>query len=398
MATELTAPDATIFDTRIQRVRELAKARGFDAVLAYKLMGDIYTYGGHGYVQHLTEPWLTLTNSPAFILVPPSGDVYCILLSGLGESVRGPLRLVADASMQDMSGQQVPTLVRSLREVVTSEGLQDSTIGLVRLKELPLWLHERLHAELPHARFEDATNVLDLSMGTKTLAEVAHVAETSRLADLAFETVFELARPGKSEHDVAVEAEARALRAGALYASIRVGSGKATDNQSSDRRASAKIIQPGDHLHVNFDLLCGGYWVNVVRRGVAGKATAPYRRLFDLVIEDEDACLAAMKIGATGGDVYRAQQKILDAAVADKRLSREHTAQRLGHGIGLENHERPILVPSDEFVIQENMTFALHPGLNVPGVGHASNGDIVHVTSAGARLITSFPRELHELD
>jgi Xaa-Pro aminopeptidase/Xaa-Pro dipeptidase len=215
---------------------------------------------------------------------------------------------------------------------------------------------------------------------------------------VAFKTVFELARPGKTEHEVAVEAEARALREGALYASIRVGSGKGTENQSSDRRSSARVIEAGDHLHVNFDVYRGGYWVNVVRRGVAGKASAEYKKLFDLVIEVEDACLAAIRLGATGGDVYRAQQRVIEAAVADGRLSKEYTAQRLGHGIGLENHERPILVPSDEFAIKDNMTLALHPGINAPGVGHASNGDIVQVTPGGARLITKFPRELHELD
>jgi Xaa-Pro aminopeptidase len=394
MSANKSAAGALAFDTRLRRVRDGLASEGLDALFAYKLVGETYAYGGHGYVRHLTDPWLTFSITPVIIFVPLSGEVVCILLGGLGVSVGEGLRVLT-APMEGMVRNRAISLFSSLRDVVSDAGLQHSRIGVVLYDDLPLWIHSALHKELPDVRFDDATALMDRSMAVKSPYEVAEVAETARLADLAFETVFEVARPGVSERDAAVEAEYRVMREGATSAHIRVGSGTPRVRQSSDRPASSKLIEVGDHLHVNMDLLRGGYWANVTRRGVAGKASADYRLLFDLVIQMEDAGLEAMRVGATGHDVHAAVNRVVQSAVS-RGIIGDYEFQRLGHAIGLENQERPFLVPADQMAIVEDMTFALHPGLQVPGRGHVSNGDIVQITSSGSRLLTQFPRKLQE--
>jgi Xaa-Pro aminopeptidase len=69
----------------------------------------------------------------------------------------------------------------------------------------------------------------------------------------------------------------------------------------------------------------------------------------------------------------------------------------LGHGIGLEVHEKPSLSPNSKNILTNNMVFSVEPGIYIPGFGGVRIEDLVLVTQKGPKIITRANREIIEL-
>ena len=69
----------------------------------------------------------------------------------------------------------------------------------------------------------------------------------------------------------------------------------------------------------------------------------------------------------------------------------------IGHGVGIELNEMPVLTPRSKDVLEENMTIAIEPKFVVPGVGAVGVENTYLVTNNGLENLTPFPEEMAEL-
>jgi len=72
-----------------------------------------------------------------------------------------------------------------------------------------------------------------------------------------------------------------------------------------------------------------------------------------------------------------------------------HLAPLLGHGIGLETVEEPLLMPGVDDRLEAGMVLCIEPALRVPGLGGYSIEEMVVVEAAGPRILTRTPRRPH---
>jgi Xaa-Pro aminopeptidase len=66
----------------------------------------------------------------------------------------------------------------------------------------------------------------------------------------------------------------------------------------------------------------------------------------------------------------------------------------LGHGVGIQIHEGPVLRPESEDVLEPGNVVSVEPGIYLPGVGGVRIEDLVLVTEDGAERLTRFTKEL----
>jgi Xaa-Pro aminopeptidase len=145
----------------------------------------------------------------------------------------------------------------------------------------------------------------------------------------------------------------------------------------------------GDLVLLDFGAAVDGYKGDTTRMAVVGPPDARQVELHALVLEAHDAAIAAVRPGATSGDVDAAARTVItDAGLGGRFI------HRVGHGIGLQVHEDPSLDPGSTLVLEAGMTFTIEPGVYIPGWGGIRVEDDLVVEVAGARLLTTAPREL----
>jgi Xaa-Pro dipeptidase len=130
-----------------------------------------------------------------------------------------------------------------------------------------------------------------------------------------------------------------------------------------------------------------GYHSDITRTGVIGKPTDKLHLAFEIVRGAQDAALAAAVAGLECGSVDEAARKVTTDAGFGPNY--KYFTHRLGHGIGLDEHEYPYLVRGNKTILKPAMTFSNEPGIYVPGdYGLRCEDDMVIAESGPAQLLT----------
>jgi len=131
-----------------------------------------------------------------------------------------------------------------------------------------------------------------------------------------------------------------------------------------------------------------GYHSDISRTGVVGKPTEKLQRAFEIVRGAQDAALAAAVAGHECGSVDDAARKVITDAGFGPNY--KYFTHRLGHGIGLDEHEYPYLVRGNKTILKPNMTFSNEPGIYVVGeYGLRCEDDMFIAESGPAQLLTA---------
>lgn len=139
-----------------------------------------------------------------------------------------------------------------------------------------------------------------------------------------------------------------------------------------------------------------GYFGDMTRTYLKGKASPEQRRLVDSVKQAHDAAIARIKAGVTGVSVYRATVDFFEklgykAGYVDGVPT--GFFHGLGHGVGLNVHEAPNMggrsLASEK--LRENMVVTVEPGLYYPGIGGCRIEDVVVVRKDGCELLSNHP-------
>ena len=92
----------------------------------------------------------------------------------------------------------------------------------------------------------------------------------------------------------------------------------------------------------------------------------------------------AVRPGVTTGEVDRAARDVIERAGYGP-----HFMHRTGHGLGVQGHEPPFIVPVGTELLEEGMVFSIEPGIYLPGRFGARLEIIVAVTRGGVDLVNA---------
>lgn len=226
----------------------------------------------------------------------------------------------------------------------------------------------------------------------KDADELRLIREAVNMGAAVYEQALRSIRAGVRESSIAGELEFAARQAGAdgMAFDTIVAAGKRSALPHG--RASSQLIPRRGFVVVDSGVVLRGYCSDMTRTVHLGRASREERRWYDAVLEAQRAGIAAVKPGATAGDVDGAARQVLRRA----RLGRFFT-HSTGHGVGLEIHEPPRLGKTQEEQLQPGMVITIEPGVYVPGKGGIRIEDMVVVTTAGCAVLTPVTKELREL-
>jgi Xaa-Pro dipeptidase len=143
-------------------------------------------------------------------------------------------------------------------------------------------------------------------------------------------------------------------------------------------------LEDGTPVLIDGGCTVEGYRSDLTRMRWFGDRPSPrYRELYRLVFDAQDAAMARVRPGVPAQEIDRAARAVIERAGFGKYFT-----HRLGHGIGLDEHEPSYMVEGNTRPLEEGNVFSVEPGIYLPGEFGVRLEDNVVCTAHGARLLS----------
>lgn len=310
----------------------------------------------------------------------------------------------------------------SITDVFAELGLASGALG-TELDVISAHLCQRLEEAFPAWDIVDVSPIVLEQRAVKDEDELVATRSAATAADLGHNVVPQVARAGMTELALAAQVEEAMRLAGhegyqplrhpeargggvllmsGENLSVRGGHGLVVTgvglSPATPYGASRRQLEPGDLVVVDIGSTCGGYTADESRTFVIGQATDAQRELFAVAQRAEEAVLERLRPGAPVAKLYAAAEAVVDGGAAPPFPPGSLTLPGfVGHGIGLELDEPPLLWPRDEACLREGMVLAIEIEVSAPGQSTMVKlEDTVAVRPDGHEVLTHVPRELIE--
>jgi Xaa-Pro aminopeptidase len=219
--------------------------------------------------------------------------------------------------------------------------------------------------------------------------EIALLRRACEITDRAFADVLPMIAPGVTERDIAIALERRMVDLGAERPAFESIVASGPNGAIPHHRPGARAIEAGDLVTMDFGALCDGYHADMTRTVAVGRVADWQEDVYDLVATAQRAGLAAAVPGA--------EIKAVDAAARDIIEAAGHGGDYphgLGHGVGLEIHESPLLGYDKTGKLDDRVPITAEPGVYLAGRGGVRIEDTLVVRMDGPELLTKTTKEL----
>lgn len=379
---------------RRDKIRALMAQQGIDAALITYNVNLIYTYG------RVVSGYLYLPlNAPARLFIKRPNDIE-------GEHIH-PIR----------KPEQITGLLKEC-------GLPLPVKLMLEGDELPFTEYNRLAACFPETEVVSCgTALIRQARSIKTPIEIEMFRRSGIAHAKAYEQIPSVYQPGMTDRQLSVEIE-RLMRLEGCLGIFRVfgqsmeifmGSLLAGDNAavpspydfalggkgldpSLPGGVSGTLLQAGQCFMVDMGGNFYGYMGDMSRVFSIGKLPEQAYAAHQTCLETQEEIVAMAKPGTVCEDMYnKAIEIVTKAGFADYFMGVDQKAKFIGHGIGLEINEMPVLAPRMKQELESGMVFALEPKIVLPGIGPVGIENSWAVTTDGLEKLTLCKEEIIEL-
>ena len=243
-----------------------------------------------------------------------------------------------------------------------------------------------LHEAMPKAVFSFCE--ADRLRQIKSEEEIAKIAEACRISDEGFRRIVPLIQRGKTEAELRTALECAMMEAGSEGKSFDTIVASGWRSAYPHGTATDKRIEEGDLITFDFGAIYQGYHSDITRTVAVGAITERQRFLYDSVLECVLHIEGLLKAGERACDIDQKAQEFLKTKELD-----QYFTHALGHSVGLEIHETPVLAPRDKTVLAAGMIETIEPGVYLPGIGGVRIEDTAAIQANGISILTKFPKE-----
>jgi Xaa-Pro aminopeptidase len=232
------------------------------------------------------------------------------------------------------------------------------------------------------------TGLVEALRRVKDDDEIATMREAAALSDSMFEALVKEPFVGRSERELAwwIERTFREAGADLVWPPI-VAAG--LNGASPHADPGERVIERDTLVTVDAGCVVKGYYSDCTRTFTTGDPPQELLDAYELCLQAQLAGLEAVRAWVPGVDADGASREPIEDAGLGSAYG-----HGLGHGVGIELHEAPVLRPESTDVLEAGNMVTVEPGIYLPGVGGVRIEDLVLVTEDGCERLTQFPKEL----
>jgi len=269
--------------------------------------------------------------------------------------------------------------VQFLVDALIEMGLEKGHIGIEKHYWNAYYYTELINA-VPDATFIECQRIFEDVRMIKDPDEVEILTRASKATRKALEAAFLTAKSGDTELDIAKQIKNNLMNQGADETAFLVlGTGK---RSILVHPMPADItLSPGDIVKADYGGLFSGYYSDLARSVVVEKPSQIQIEVYKKLATIQKKIINAMKPGIRCCDLFNKCKELYE----ENELP--FIMPHIGHGLGLELHEDPILSPLNEKKLQKNMVINVEPLVITDGFCiHLE--DLVLITNNGVKILT----------
>lgn len=269
----------------------------------------------------------------------------------------------------------------------------------------------------------NGTALLRRCRSIKTPYEIDLIRRSGELHAKAYETIPSLYRKGMTDLEFSIELEHECRKLGSLGIfrifgqSMEIFMGSVLAGDNADIPSPYDFAMGGAGLDVSLPVGCNGtvltegmslmvdmggnftgYMTDMTRTYAIGSVQELALKAHETSIAIHQAIVAKSRPGVAAKDLYElAAEMANDARLSDYFMGHRQKAGFIGHGVGIEINEAPVLAPRSRDILAEGMVFALEPKFVIPGTGALGIENTYAVTADGVEKLTVCKEELISL-
>jgi Xaa-Pro aminopeptidase len=320
-----------------------------------------------------------LVSSNAAVLLPADGPAVLATDSRYAEAARRDcpdLELVTDRFIE-------PALARlaAARELRTV-GFEAQDMTVLRYEELAGL--DGGPALVPAGRLVEELRTV------KDEAEIELIARACAISSEAMAAALPDIRPGQTERGLAILLERTMIDLGAEALAFDTIVASGPNGAIPHHVPGSRPFEAGDLITIDWGARYAGYHADMTRTVALGEPAAWQREIYQIVAVAQQAGVAAATVGTDVSEVDSAARDLIAAAGHG-----DHFGHGLGHGVGLEVHEDPIIGYGRTGTLEDRVPITVEPGIYLPGKGGVRIEDtlVVHAERA-AGILTTTTKEL----
>ncbi len=212
--------------------------------------------------------------------------------------------------------------------------------------------------------------------------EIKNIERAQIISQKAFEKVIKTLKAGQTENQIAetLEKIIKELGGQGLAFETIVAGGQ---NSAIPHHVTAnRRLATGDILLVDFGAKFQHYSADLTRTIYVGKSTDKFRNIYNHVAQAQQKSIAKITKDLKASKAYQSAN-----AYFKKHGLNENFLHSLGHGIGLEVHEKPSLGKKSNDTLVEGMVFSVEPGLYFENWGGVRIEDLVTIRKGRAQIL-----------
>ncbi|MFC7049122.1 M24 family metallopeptidase [Emcibacter nanhaiensis] len=359
------------YRARIAKAQSLMKELGLEAV---------YLNAGTNMTYFTGTPWYASERMVGVILPAEGAPEYIAPVFEIG-TLRDFMTI--EGKVNGWEEHESPYAL--FGEVLQRMGISDGAIGLDEGSSF--FIFDGLRAEAPTYDYVNAKAVTAACRMHKSAAEIALMQRAKEMTMEVHKAAARILRPGISTLEVTEFIERAHKKVGAKGSSFCIvlfGEATAYPHGVKD----PQYLKEGDMVLIDTGCLLHGYNSDITRTYVYGEPTARQREVWQHEKDAQLAAFEAAQLGTPCGEVDVAARRSLEANGYGPDYKAPGLVHRTGHGIGLDIHEWPYLVKSDQTLLAPGMCFSNEPMISIPGEFGVRLEDHFYMTEDGPRWFT----------
>ncbi|HTX55160.1 MAG TPA: Xaa-Pro peptidase family protein [Candidatus Baltobacteraceae bacterium] len=287
-------------------------------------------------------------------------------------------------------------LVKGLVDLRTKIG--KGTIGVAGLGFMPAGVHDVLRGVFGMSAIQHvgAERFMGRIKARKSPAELALLRRAGELTVVGLDAIQRAVcdRTPKTEREIARYASQELFVAGGDGPSMEICIQSGPHSTYNIMKSTDRVVVAGDSILIEMGAKYRGYVTDIARGATVGAVDPRQEGIIVAAAQAMEVACARLKPGITAGEL----NSVIAQSMAQSgfgEYSEEAQGHGTGHGIGTDiEEEEPWIRPGSEFVLEENMVFALKASAFIPGLAGVRVEDNLLVTRSGCENLTPYPRVL----